>query len=161
MTQKVGGTVNVAPGPSGSSRPATAASADALALVDDARTDIYAAIQKTDGAILRFGRSRRLATAPQKLTLALRDGDTCAHPGCAAPWNRCDADHDPPWDEGGLTNVESMRHLCSNEHHPHRHETGTNITRQANGTWTADTRNRRNRERLKFHRLTHTSPKVP
>ena len=101
---------------------------DALALVDDARTDIYAAIQKTDGAILRFGRSRRLATALQKLALALRDGGTCAHPGCAAPWTRCDADHDPPWDEGGLTNVESMRHLCSNEHHPHRHVSGMNIT---------------------------------
>ena len=111
---------------------------DALALVDDARTDIYAAIQKTDGAILRFGRSRRLATALQKLALALRDGGTCAHPGCAAPWTRCDADHDPPWDEGGLTNVESMRHLCSNEHHPHRHETGRNITRQTDGTWTLD-----------------------
>ncbi len=109
---------------------------DALRLIDDPRTDIYAAIQGTDGAILKFGRSRRLATPLQKLALALRDNGTCAHPGCATPWNRCDADHDPPWEHGGLTNIESMRHMCTCGHHPHRHDTGINITRQTDGTWT-------------------------
>ncbi len=111
---------------------------DALIVVDDPRTDIYAAIQATDGAIIKFGRSRRLASPLQKLALALREGGTCAHPGCAVPWNRCDADHDPPWDEGGLTNLETLRLMCTCEHHPHRHETGANITRQTNGTWSVD-----------------------
>ncbi len=66
---------------------------DALKLVDDPRTDIYAAIQATDGAIMNFGRSRRLASPLQKLALALRDGGTCVKPGCEARWTRCDADH--------------------------------------------------------------------
>lgn len=111
---------------------------DALALVDDPRTDVYAAVQATDGAVLKFGRSRRLATPLQKLALALRDGGSCVQPGCTVTWNRCDADHDPPWDEGGLTNVDAMRNLCTCKHHPHRHKTGSNITRQFDGTWTVD-----------------------
>ncbi len=111
---------------------------DALALVDDPRTDIYAAIQATDGAIMKFGRSRRLASPMQKLALALRDGGICCKPGCTAHWTRCDADHDPPWDEGGRTDIDKLRHLCGSDCHPHRHETGANISRQPDGTWTVD-----------------------
>ncbi len=111
---------------------------DAIDLADDPRTDLYAAIQTTDGAVMKFGRSRRLASALQKLALALREHGTCAYPGCTTTWNRCDADHDPPWDEGGLTDINKMKLMCTNGHHTHRHETGNNITRQPNGTWTVD-----------------------
>ncbi len=111
---------------------------DALKLVDDPRTDIYAAIQATDGAIMKFGRSRRFASPLQKLALALRDGGFCTKPGCEAPWHRCDADHIIEWDNGGRTDIENLRHLCGCDCHPHRHETGTSITRQPNGTWTVD-----------------------
>ena len=111
---------------------------DAIGLADDARTDLYAAIQTTNGAILKFGRSRRLASALQKLALALREHGTCAYPGCTTTWQRCDADHDPPWDQGGLTNIDKMKLMCTNGHHTHRHETGKNITRQPNGTWTVN-----------------------
>lgn len=112
--------------------------ADAVDLIDDARTDLYAAIRAADGAILKFGRSRRLASALQKLALALREHGRCAFPGCMVPWNRCDADHDPPWETGGLTNLDTMKLMCTNGHHTHRHETGNNITRQPDGTWTVD-----------------------
>ena len=44
---------------------------DAIDLIDDARTDLYTAIQSSDGAILKFGRSRRFASALQKLALSL------------------------------------------------------------------------------------------
>ena len=111
---------------------------DAIDLADDPRTDLYAAIQTTDGAVMKFGRSRRLASALQKLALALREHGTCAYTGCDVPWNRCDADHDPPWDQGGLTDINKMKLMCTNGHHTHRHETGNNITRQPNGTWTVD-----------------------
>ncbi len=111
---------------------------DALKLVDDPRTDIYAAIQATDGAIMKFGRSRRFASPLQKLALALRDGGFCVKPGCEAPWSRCDADHIVEWDEGGRTDVADLRLLCGTDCHRHRHETGTGITRQPNGTWTVD-----------------------
>ena len=111
---------------------------NALDLIGDPRTDIYAAIQATDGAIMKFGRSRRLASPMQKLALALRDGGICCKPGCTAHWTWCDADHDPPWDEGGRTDINKLRHLCGSNCHPHRHETGANITRQPDGTWTVD-----------------------
>ena len=85
---------------------------------------------------MKFGRTRRFASALQKLALALREHGTCAYPGCDIPWNRCDADDDPPWDQGGLTDLDTMKLMCTNGHHTHRHETGNNITRQADGTWT-------------------------
>ena len=111
---------------------------DALKLVNDPRTDIYAAIQATDGAIMNFGRSRRLASPLQKLALALRDGGTCVKPGCEAPWTRCDADHIVEWDDGGLTDLVNLRLLDGDECHKHRHETGIGISRQPDGTWTVD-----------------------
>lgn len=111
---------------------------DVVSLIDDARTDLYAAIQSADGSIMKFGRARRLASPLQKLALALREGGRCAWTGCTAKWSRCDADHDPPWDEGGKTDLGTMRLLCKNEHHSHRHETGANITRQRDGTWSVD-----------------------
>ena len=111
---------------------------DALKLADDPRTDVYAAIQATDGAIMKFGRSRRFASPLQKLALALRDGGMCAKPGCPAPFHRCDADHIIEWDNGGLTDIENLRPLCTCECHPHRHETGMDTTRQPDGTWTVN-----------------------
>ena len=111
---------------------------DALNIVDDPRTDIYAAILGTDGAIMKFGRSRRFASPLQKLALALRDGGFCTKAGCEAPWNRCDADHIIEWDSGGLTDIDNLRHLCGTDCHPHRHETGAKMTRQRDGTWTVD-----------------------
>ena len=111
---------------------------DALTLVDDPRTDLYAAVQATDGGIMKFGRSRRLASPLQKLALALRDGGFCAKPGCSAPWHRCDADHIVEWDDGGLTDIENLRNLCGCDCHPHRHETGAEMTRQRDGTWTVN-----------------------
>ena len=111
---------------------------DALHVADDPRTDIYAAIQGADGAIMKFGRSRRFASPLQKLALALRDGGLCTKAGCEAPWSRCDADHIIEWDNGGLTDIDNLRHLCGSDCHPHRHETGAAMTRQRDGTWTVD-----------------------
>ena len=111
---------------------------DGLTLVDDPRTDFYAAVQATDGGIMKFGRSQRLASPLQKLALALRHGGFCTKPGCSAPWHRCDADHILEWDDGGLTDIENLRHLCGCDCHPHRHETGAEMTRQRDGTWTVD-----------------------
>jgi hypothetical protein len=114
---------------------------DALALAEDPRTDLYAAIQATDGAIMRFGRNRRLASPLQKLALVVRDGGWCTKPGCEQPWYRCDADHEDEWDAGGLTNIEDLRLLCRCGCHKHRHETGQEHSRQPDGTWTVDDEN--------------------
>lgn len=96
---------------------------DAMVLVDDPRTELYAAISTIDGAILRFGRSRRLASPLQKLAMAVRQNGRCAAAGCLATFERLDADHDPPFDAGGRTDVETMDLYCP-RHHAHRHVTG-------------------------------------
>ena len=100
---------------------------DALALVDDPRTELYAAISSIDGAILRFGRSRRLASPLQKLAMAIRQKGRCAATGCLATFARLDADHDPPFDAGGRTDIETMELYCP-RHHAHRHATGAHST---------------------------------
>ncbi len=97
---------------------------DVVRLLHDARTDLYAAVRSSSGAILKFGRSRRFATPLMKLALIARDGGRCTWPGCELPWTRCDADHVVDWDRGGRTDLENLRLLCTVAHHPHRHERG-------------------------------------
>jgi hypothetical protein len=103
------------------------AGADAIAgedlrrLAEDPRTELYAAVRSMQGSILDFGRSRRLASALQRMALVARDGGHCAWPGCEQSWARCDVDHAEPWEAGGTTDLANLRHLCP-RHHAHRHE---------------------------------------
>ena len=96
---------------------------DVIDLTRDPRTDLYTAIRDCNGATLRFGRTRRYASALQALALAVQDRH-CAWPGCTEPPQRCDVHHDPPFEEGGRTDIDQMQLLCRgrNGHHPHRHE---------------------------------------
>ena len=98
-----------------------------------ARADLFAAIRTTNGAILKFGRNRRLASPLQRLALIVRDGG-CTWTGCTVDYTRCDADHDPPWEQGGTTDLEYLRLMCRCGHHSHLHETGQNIRRRVDGT---------------------------
>ena len=98
-----------------------------------ARADLFAAIRTTNGAILKFGRNRRLASPLQRLALIVRDGG-CTWTGCKVDYTRCDADHDPPWEQGGTTDLEYLRLMCRCGHHSHLHETGQNIRRRVDGT---------------------------
>lgn len=95
---------------------------EVAALVHGTRTEMYAAVRSMSGAILRFGRSRRFASALQKLAVIARDGGTCATPGCDVPWYRCDVDHRIEWTAGGRTDLENLDLQCRNGHHTHRHE---------------------------------------
>ncbi len=90
---------------------------------DTARADVYAAVRDTNGAILKFGRSRRLASRLQRLAMAVRDRG-CTSPGCEVPAPYCEAHHEPPFEDGtGRTDLEFMTMRCPPHHH-HRHETG-------------------------------------
>lgn len=101
---------------------------DAVELAGDrARADVYGAVRDMSGAVLKFGRSRRLASPLQHLALAVRE-QRCSAPGCQAPPQRCKAHHEPPFAEGGLTNVDQMTLRCS-AHHRYRHETGETTSR--------------------------------
>lgn len=70
--------------------------------------------------------------------MVVRDGGFCIKTGCEQPWYRCDADHVDQWDSGGLTDIDNLRLLCRCGCHKHRHETGQDMTRQPDGTWTID-----------------------
>lgn len=96
---------------------------DVIDLTLDPRTDLYSLIRDCNGAVLRFGRTRRYATALQALAVAARDRH-CTAPGCTDPPQRCDVHHEPPFEEGGRTDIDQMRLLCRGRsgHHPHRHE---------------------------------------
>jgi Domain of unknown function (DUF222) len=114
----------------------------AMSLIDQARTDLYFCVQNEAGAVMKFGRSRRFASHFQKLALAVHQGGVCAWDSCDVTWDRCDADHDPAWipenpgDPLGRTDLDTMNLKCSHGHHEHRHETGENMIRNPDGTWT-------------------------
>lgn len=76
-------------------------------------TTIQAALFDGPGRPLWLGRSHRLATADQRLLLAVRDGGCTS---CDAPTTHCHAHHDPPWNAGGRTDLDALTLLCSTCH---------------------------------------------
>jgi hypothetical protein len=87
--------------------------AAALTLADQA--EIYAVQISSTGAILDYGRCRRLATASQRRALTARDHG-CAFPGCTVPASWCQVDHVVPWYLGGPTNLNNLQLLCGFHH---------------------------------------------
>jgi HNH endonuclease len=85
-----------------------------------ARADVYAAITDMNDVPIRFGRSKRLATAMQKLLLAASGGGTCSYPGCDRHWTQTKVHHVMRFEEGGLTDIENLALLCD-QHHRHHH----------------------------------------
>lgn len=102
-----------------------------------------------EGVPLRLGRKVRLATPDQKHALALRDGG-CIFPGCDAPPNWCDAHHQPGWQQGGTSDIESMFLGCRH-HHVVTHRAGwiveENPDRPQEWIWTTPSGRRLNSER--------------
>ena len=76
---------------------------------------VRAMVLDADGVPLRLGRKVRLATPDQRHALALRDRG-CVFPGCDAAPGWCDAHHQPGWQHGGTTDIESMFLLCRHHH---------------------------------------------
>ena len=104
------------------------------------RADIYTAVRDTSGAVLSFGRSRRLATLLQRLAVIIRDGGQCAITGCDVSHERCDVHHVIDYEHGGptnLTNLTNLALLCP-AHHTHLHTNRLHLQRP-NGTWTITT----------------------
>lgn len=67
---------------------------------------------KHSGASLYLGRSKRLATAAQRIVLHARDRG-CTRPGCSAPGYWCQAHHAvADWKDGGLTNIDDLTLAC-------------------------------------------------
>jgi len=61
--------------------------------------DIIPVVLNGSGVALDVGRAKRLATAHQRRALAARY-ETCAIPGCAVLFHRCEPHHLRPWESG-------------------------------------------------------------
>jgi len=85
------------------------------------------------GAALDLGRSRRLASEPQRRALGAIY-KTCAAPGCNWDVRSCQPHHLDEWVKGGSTRVDRMVPLCSVTHHPLVHEGGWKVVEKADGT---------------------------
>jgi hypothetical protein len=77
------------------------------------------------GGVLAYGRSRRLASATQRLALAARDGG-CCFPGCNRPAAWAEVHHIREWQDGGRTDIENMCLLCR-YHHRHFERCGWEV----------------------------------
>src|SRR4051794_11049506 len=65
--------------------------------------------------ILDLGRAHRFHTKAQRIALAHRDRG-CTAAGCDWPPGLCHAHHDPPWSQGGTTDLDHARLLCPKHH---------------------------------------------
>jgi hypothetical protein len=65
-----------------------------------------------EGVILRYGRARRIHSPDQRASL-LAKYRRCAHPyGCGRTGRRLQADHEPEWEDGGLTDTDEATMRC-------------------------------------------------
>ena len=66
------------------------------------------------GRVLWLGRRQRLANAPQRLAVAIRDGG-CFE--CGAPMHRCELHHIQEWHrDSGPTDIENLVAVCRRHH---------------------------------------------
>lgn len=77
------------------------------------------------GAVLDFGRGRRVVSAAQWSALALRDGG-CSFPGCSAQPDECQAHHIVHWRRGGPTDLANLTLACG-QHHALVHDGGWDV----------------------------------
>ncbi len=73
-----------------------------------------------DGRPLYLGRSRRIASADQRIVLHARDVG-CTFPGCAKPGYLCQTHHRTEWADGGDTDADQLTFVCE----PHHRLAGT------------------------------------
>jgi Domain of unknown function (DUF222) len=64
---------------------------------------------------LYLGRSKRIATADQRIVCYARDGG-CTRPDCLEPGYHCEVHHAVDWAKGGQTNAESLYFACAPDH---------------------------------------------
>lgn len=64
---------------------------------------------------LYLGRSKRIASADQRLVLHTKDRG-CTAPGCDMPGYLSEVHHVDEWAEGGLTNIDDLTFACPRDH---------------------------------------------
>jgi hypothetical protein len=64
---------------------------------------------------LYLGRSKRIASADQRIVLHAKDRG-CTAPGCTTPGYLCEVHHVEEWADGGLTNIDKLTFACRSDH---------------------------------------------
>ncbi|MBY4133822.1 DUF222 domain-containing protein [Rhodococcus fascians] len=75
----------------------------------------YLTIFDDNGRALYLGRSKRIASADQRIVLIARDRG-CSFPSCTRPATWCQAHHLDDWVEGGPTDIDSLTFACDMHH---------------------------------------------
>jgi hypothetical protein len=74
-----------------------------------------AVFEKHTDRALYLGRSKRIATADQRIVLHAKDRG-CTAPGCDMPGYLSEVHHVDEWADGGLTNVDRLTFACKGDH---------------------------------------------
>lgn len=82
--------------------------------------DVERAVFGPGNRVIELGRRRRLFVGGARRAVQIEQS-TCAHPGCRVPSDRCQIDHDDPWEDGGRTDPDNGQPLCP-PHHRHKTE---------------------------------------
>ncbi|WP_206497862.1 HNH endonuclease signature motif containing protein [Rhodococcus sp. KRD175] len=75
----------------------------------------YLTIFDDNGRALYLGRSKRIASADQRIVLIARDRG-CSFPSCTRPATWCQSHHVDDWVEGGPTDIDSLTFGCDMHH---------------------------------------------
>ncbi|WP_052066470.1 HNH endonuclease signature motif containing protein [Rhodococcoides fascians] len=75
----------------------------------------YLTIFDDNGRALYLGRSKRIASADQRIVLIARDRG-CSFPSCTRPATWCQSHHLDDWVEGGPTDIDSLTFGCDMHH---------------------------------------------
>lgn len=75
----------------------------------------YLAIFGDDERPLYLGRTKRIATADQRIVLHAKDRG-CSAPGCNVPGYLCEVHHVDEWNGGGMTNIDRLTFACGPHH---------------------------------------------
>ncbi len=75
----------------------------------------YLTIFDDNGRPLYLGRSKRIATADQRIVLHAKDRG-CTHPGCHVPGYLCEVHHINEWADGGPTDIDNLTFACAPHH---------------------------------------------
>jgi hypothetical protein len=96
------------------------------------QAELYAMVRDQHGAVVNFGRNRRLASPLQRLAVIVRDRH-CQYPGCDASYLRSAVHHLREWDaDHGSTDLDNLVLLCA-QHHQHLHRSGELLEREHDG----------------------------
>jgi hypothetical protein len=75
----------------------------------------YLTIFDDDERPLYLGRTKRIASADQRIVLHAKDRG-CTHPGCSVPGYLCEVHHLDDWADGGATDIDRLTFACGLHH---------------------------------------------